>query len=88
MTRLVQAMRALQLDGEVMLSGRWIKLRGDRCAVYVIEASGATYYTWCDDPKERWVQRYLDPTEAIQAGLRRAARSDGEAGGKSPRRTQ
>ncbi len=36
------------------------------------EAWGAGYYTWCDDPAERAVEFYLDPTEAIQAGLQRA----------------
>lgn len=42
--------------------------------VYVAESAwGTGYYTWCEDPEERAVEFYLDPTEAIQAGLDRAA---------------
>lgn len=74
MTRLTEALQALGLDGEITLSGRWLKLRGGRCSVYVAEAAwDAGYYTWCDDRKERTVEHYLDPTEAIRAGLKRAA---------------
>ncbi len=78
MTRLVEALRSLGLDGEIALSGRWVKLQGERSVVYVVEAAwGAGYYTWCDDREERAVQFYADPAEAVQAGLRRAARRDG-----------
>lgn len=73
MTRLVEALHALHLDGEVSLGDRWAKLQGERCWVYVAEAKGGGYYTWCDDPAERVVKFYRDPIEAIQAGLRRAA---------------
>ncbi len=74
MTRLLEALRDLDLGGELSLSGRWVKLEGERCAVYVVEAAwSGGYYTWCDDPGQRAVEHYLDPVEAIQAGLRRAA---------------
>ncbi len=74
MTRLIEALQALDLEGEITHSGRWLKLRGGRCSVYVAEAAWeAGYYTWCDDQNERSVEHYLDPTQAIQAGLKRAA---------------
>ena len=76
--RLVEALQTLGLQGELSLGGRWVTLRGERCAVYVVEAAwGTHYYTWCDDPAERTVQSYLDPIQAIQAGLRRAAAPPG-----------
>jgi hypothetical protein len=75
MMRLVEALQTLGLQGEVSLGGRWVMLQGERCAVYVVEAAwGTHYYTWCDDPAERAVQSFLDPVQAIQVGLRRAAR--------------
>ena len=78
MTRLIEALEPLGLDGEIALGGRWVKIQGERCAVYVVEAAwGAGYYTWCDDPEERAVQFYADPAAAILAGLRRAARREG-----------
>ncbi len=74
MTGLLEALRDLGLAGEISLSGRWVELRGERCAVYVVEAAwSGGYYTWCDDPAQRTVEHYLDPIEAIQAGLRRAS---------------
>ena len=74
MTRLTEALVALGLEGEIALSGRWVKLQGARFPVYIAETAWSTgYYTWCDDSEERRVEFYLDPTEAIQAGLRRAA---------------
>src|SRR5436853_2981894 len=73
-TRLIEALQALDLEGEVSLAGRWVKLQGARCAVYVVEAAwGTQYYTWCDDPAQSAVESYRDPVAAIQAGLRRAA---------------
>jgi len=61
-------------DAEITLGGRWAKLQGERCQVYVVEAAArGGYFTWCDDPAERAVEFYRSPTEAIQAGLRRAA---------------
>ncbi len=74
MTRLAEALQALGLEGEIDLAGRWVKVGGDRCSVYVYEAVwDGGYYTWCDDPGDRTVEFYRDATEAIQAGLRRAA---------------
>ena len=72
MTRLVETVRALGLDAEVDLGGSWVRLRGERALVYVVEAAQGSYYTWCDGPGERTVQFYLDPAEAIRAGLGRA----------------
>ena len=75
MTRLVTALRAVGVDGEIALAGHWVKLQGERCAVYVAEApSRGGYYTWCETPEARVVEYYLDPIAAIEAGLRRAAR--------------
>ena len=75
MTQLVEALRVLGLEGELSLSDRWARLEGQLCWVYVAEAPwGSGYYTWCDDPEVRSVEFYRDATEAIEAGLRRAAR--------------
>ena len=74
MTQLVEALQSLGLQGEIAPSGRWVKLQGDLCLVYVVQAvSGAAYYTWCEDPRERAVEFYQDPFAAIQAGLKRAS---------------
>ncbi len=73
MTRLEEALQTLRSEGEVALSGRWVKVQGERCTVYVVEAAwGSGFYTWCDDPQERAAELYLDPVEALRAGLRRA----------------
>lgn len=73
MTRLAEALQALGLEGEIDLAGRWVKVGGDRCSVYVYEAAwDGSYYTWCDDPGDRTVEFYPDAAEAIRAGLRRA----------------
>jgi hypothetical protein len=74
MTRLVAALHALALEGEIEFSGRCVKLQGECYWVYVAEPTrSGGYFTWCDDPQERAVKYYLDPTEAIRAGLRRVA---------------
>lgn len=79
MTQLIEALHAMGLDGEIALADRWIKLQGERCAVYVVErAWGGGYYTWCEDRQARAVEFYLDPIMAIKAGLRRAMRPDSE----------
>ncbi len=79
MTQLVAALHTLGLDGEIALSGHWVKLHGERCSVYVAEPTrGSRYFTWCDGAGARDVEAYGDPVEAIQAGLRRAARRDPE----------
>ncbi len=80
MTRLVEALGALGIEGRVALSGRWVTIEGERCRVQVVEASwGAGYYSWCDDLAGRAVEHFRDPTEAILAGLRRACRQNQEA---------
>ena len=77
--QLAEALRALGLEGELDLRGYWVILQGDRCSVYVAEATkGRGYYTWCDCADAREVEFYLDPLEAIQAGLRRATVSAGD----------
>ncbi len=74
MTRLTEALQRLGVEGEINLSGRWVKFQGGRFPVYVAEAAwNAGYYTWCEDSEERVVEFYLDPTEAIRAGMQRAA---------------
>ena len=76
MTQLVEALQQLGLEGEISLSGRWVKLEGELCQVYVVEAvSGTRFYTWCDDPEERAVELYHEPEDAIKAGLRRASKA-------------
>ena len=80
MSRLVEALQALGVEGDVALSGRWVTIAGERCRVQVVEASwGTGYYGWCDDPAERTVRRYPDAATAIRDGLRRAAGRDTEA---------
>jgi hypothetical protein len=52
MTRLVAALQALGLDGEINLAGRWMKLQGKQCAMYVVEAAwGDGYFASCEDGK-------------------------------------
>ena len=79
MTRLVEALDALHLEGELSLADRWVKLQGQRCWVYVAAAKGGRYFTWCDDVQECAIAFYRDPIDAIQAGLRRASHAAGEA---------
>ena len=77
MTRLLDALRALGVEGTVAIAGRSVTIEGERCRVQVIEASwGAGYYSWCDDLAGRAVEHFQDPTEAILAGLRRARRQN------------
>lgn len=79
--RLVDALEMLGLQAEISLAGRWITLQGERARVYVVEGSwGGDYYTWCDDERARSVECYRDPIEAIQHGLRRAARTQPSRG--------
>ena len=84
MTRLVDVVQELGLEAEVSPFGRWVRFRGEQGLVYVAQAGfGQGYYTWCDTPHGRAVEPYLDPQEAIQAGLQRAAcrTADEEANG-------
>ena len=86
MTHLVAALQALGLEGEVALAGHWVTFSGDRYIVCVAKPTCARgYYTWGQALDARVVEFYLDPVEAIQAGLRRAAfsghkRDDGRDG--------
>jgi hypothetical protein len=74
MTRLVAALRSLDLEGEIAHGGTWVTLHGERCLAYVVEAGeDHLYLTWCDDPRERTVEVYRDPVAALQAGGRRSA---------------
>ncbi len=73
MTRLEDALLIQGLEGRFELPGRWATLRGERCAVFVVEAAnGEGYYTWCDDPADRAVEFYTAPAQAIRDGMRRA----------------
>ena len=59
----------------VRLKKRWVRLRGEQGPVYVAHAAfGQGYYTWCDTAHGHAAEPYLDPVEAIQAGLQRATR--------------
>jgi hypothetical protein len=74
MTQLIDTLHALGLKGEIALGGRWVTLHAECSLIYVVEASwGGGYYTWLGDPRDRVVEYYHDPVQAIQAGLRRAA---------------
>ena len=80
MTSLVEALQALGVQGEIMLSGRWVKIRGERCSVYIAEITwNELYCMWCDDPQARRAEFYADATEAIYAGLRRAGSPEAES---------
>ncbi len=76
MTPLVDALQASGIAADVSLGGRWAEFQGERRRVYVFETARGGYYTWCDDPLDRKVEIYRNPVEAIQAGLRRAAKHD------------
>ena len=77
MTRLVDALGLLGLDGEITHAGHWVCLPGERCPVYVVEMSrDGGYFCWCGAPDAAVVEFYRDPVAAIQAGLARAARRD------------
>ncbi len=84
MTRLVDALREMGLDAAVSPGGRFVRIAGEQGAVYVAEAAhGRGFITWCDVPSERRVERHPDAMTAIQAGLRRAARSAPDNGKES-----
>ena len=73
MTQLVDTLEALGLSGEVTNAGRWVRLQGERCPVFVVETSyGGGYFTWCGAPCEPVVAFYHDPAMAIRSGLARA----------------
>ncbi len=73
MTRLVEAVQTLGLEADIAPSLRLVKIRGERCAVYIAEVAwGSQYYTWCDGVWARGVELYTNAQAAIQSGLRRA----------------
>ena len=57
------------LTEDILGAGCWGKCRG-----HVSWLEKPVSYIWCDAPGERTIEPYLDPAEAIRAGLRRAAR--------------
>jgi len=80
---LVDTIDLLGLDADLAMEGRWVRIGGERCSVYVVElARGRGYFTWCDDPVERAVEFHEESLEANLSGLRRAARhrADGQPG--------
>lgn len=81
MTQLIDTLAALGLSGEISNQGRWVRLSGERCPVYVVETSwGGGYFTWCGLPCGNVVEFHRHPDAAIWAGLARAKmRTSGEA---------
>lgn len=72
--RLVAVSRAMGLEAEASPRGRWIRFRSAEGSVYVSEAVfGQGYFTWDDAEHPEAAGPYVDPREAIRAGLRRAA---------------
>jgi hypothetical protein len=73
--RLVDALRELGLDAEMAMAGRWARIDGEHCSVYVVEMSRKRgFFTWCDDPDERTIEFHEHALDAIRSGLLRAAR--------------
>lgn len=73
---LSDAIRELNLDAQLDLEGRWARLRGRCCDVFVVELDwGRGHGTWCDHPLERAVEFHHDPRDAIRVGMRRACRA-------------
>lgn len=69
MMQLVEALHILGRQGEIDLTGRCVKLAGERCTVYVAElAREAGYCTWCDRAEPQSVEVYPDPIMAIYMG--------------------
>lgn len=76
---LVDAIRYLGIEAELLMDGKWARLDGERFTVYVVELSRHPgFFTWCDDPAERAVEYYPDPVDAILSGLRRAVQPNGD----------
>jgi hypothetical protein len=73
MTRLVETMRELGIDGEIEMSGSWVRIQGERCRAYVAEVARGGYYTWCDDRHNRSIRYYRTPSDAIRAAIERAS---------------
>ena len=82
--RLVAISQAMGLEAEASPRGRWIRFRSAEGHVYVSAAVfGQGYYTWDDAEHPEAVGPYIDPHEAIRAGLQRVAqrRTDTTRGG-------
>lgn len=83
-SRLVAVSQAIGLEVEASPRGRWIRFRSAQGPIYVSEAMfGQGYYTWDDAEHPEAVGPYIDPHEAIRAGLQRVAqrRTDTTRGG-------
>lgn len=75
---LVDVLNDLDIDADIDLEGRWVRIRGANCAVYIAELPwDRGLYMWCDHPAERAVQFYRDPYDAIRSGLKRAEHPGG-----------
>jgi len=72
-TPLADALRQLELNGDLSHGGRWLTLSGDRFRVFVVESPRGGYFTWCDDSDEQAVIFFRDARAAIEGGLGRAA---------------
>jgi hypothetical protein len=82
MTRLVDAMQAMGLEGEAGSSGRWIRFPSGRGSACVVEVAwGMGYYAFHDDlstgtvrdePPADAAEIFLDPVSAIESCLPRA----------------
>jgi len=76
---LVDTLNQMGLDAEVAMDGKWVRIQGERCSVYVVELSRRQgFFTWCDAPDERTVEYHREPVDAITSGLRRAERKSGK----------
>lgn len=70
---LIDALDRLGLHAEILMNGRWARIEGERCPIYVVEMSRHRgFFTWCDDADERSVEYYLNPLDAILSRMRRA----------------
>ena len=82
MTRLVEAMQAMGLEGESGSSGRWIRFPSGHGSACVVEVAwGTGYYAFFDDPDAGAAHAeppadaaevFLDPVSAIESCLPRA----------------
>lgn len=96
MTRLVEAMQKMGLDGEAGSSGRWIRFPSGGGRACVVEAAwGEGYHAFYDasgadaardEPPAGAGALFLDPVSAIEACLPRAVRvqASGDQGNALP----
>lgn len=84
MATLLDALEQLGIPADVDLGGRWVAIRGEHGAAYVIEAVwGSAFYVWCSTPEERTVQRHTNAVAAIQDAIRRAGGPPHPGSGKA-----